>query len=115
MLRKAIKATNQVMSELRVIKHPQKTFIGRVARGFDFLGYWFSPRGLEVAVVTVERFMERVRRLYEQNVTASRIEQYARRWWIWIRSGVRRVELLPSRWKIEYTGGVENSQEKSVI
>ncbi|NEP13872.1 MAG: hypothetical protein F6K14_27470 [Symploca sp. SIO2C1] len=43
-LRKAIKATNQVMNELRVVKHPDKTVIGRVARGFDFLGYWFSQR-----------------------------------------------------------------------
>ncbi|NER52921.1 MAG: hypothetical protein F6J92_41055 [Symploca sp. SIO1A3] len=73
--------------------HPEKTFIGRVARGFYFLGYWFSTRGLEVAEVTVERFMERLRRLYEQNATASRIEEYARRWLSWIRSGVLRVEL----------------------
>ena len=32
--------------------------------------YLFSPRGLEVAVVTVERFIERVSRLDEQNATA---------------------------------------------
>ena len=29
----------------------------------------------------------------EQNATASRIEEYARRWFIWVRSGVPRVEL----------------------
>jgi len=46
-----------------------------------------------VAVVTVELFTERVRRLYEQNATASRIEEYARRRLIWVRSGVQRVEL----------------------
>jgi hypothetical protein len=46
-----------------------------------------------VARVTVERFLERVSRLYEQNATASRIEEYARRWFIWVRSGVPRVEL----------------------
>ncbi|NEP79500.1 MAG: reverse transcriptase [Okeania sp. SIO3B3] len=92
-LRRAIKATNQVMADLKVEKHPDKTFIRRVAKGFGFLGYLFSPRGLAVAVVTVERFFERVRRLYEQNATASRIEEYARRWLIWVRSGVERVEL----------------------
>ena len=47
-----------------------------------------------MARVTVERFLERVYRLYEQNATASRIEEYARRWLIWVRSGVQRVELL---------------------
>ncbi|NEP62463.1 MAG: hypothetical protein F6K31_36965 [Symploca sp. SIO2G7] len=81
------------MAALKVEKHPDKTCIGRIAKGFDFLGYRFSPQGLAVAVVTVERFFERVRRLYEQNATASRIEEYARRWLIWVRSGVSRVEL----------------------
>ena len=66
-LRKAVKATNQVLSALKVEKHPDKTFVGRSAKGFDFQGYFFSPRGLEVAVVTVERFVAKVLRLYEQN------------------------------------------------
>ncbi|MDJ0517023.1 MAG: reverse transcriptase/maturase family protein [Trichodesmium sp. MO_231.B1] len=92
-LRRAIEATNQVMADLKVEKHPDKTFIGRVGRGFVFLGYRFAPGGLAVARVTVERFFERVSRLYEQNATASRIEEYARRWLIWVRSGVQRVEL----------------------
>ena len=37
-LRRAIRAVNEVMAALRVVQHPDKTFIGRVARGFDFLG-----------------------------------------------------------------------------
>ncbi len=28
--------------------HPDKTFIGRVEKGFDFLGYHFGPDGLSV-------------------------------------------------------------------
>lgn len=75
-LRKAIKATNQVMGELRVIKHPDKTFIGRVAKGFDFLGYWFTPVGLGIARKTVERMVENMRRLYEQGASEERIEAY---------------------------------------
>ena len=43
--------------------------------------------------MTVERFFEQVSRLYQQNATASRIEEYARRWLIWVRSGVQRVKL----------------------
>lgn len=77
-----------MLVQLKVEKHPDKTFIGRVTRGLYFLGYRFSPDGLGVAPVTVERFAERVSRLYEQGATASRIWEYARRWMRWVRSGV---------------------------
>jgi hypothetical protein len=50
------------MDDLKVKKHPDKTFIGRLERGFDFLGYHFAPTGLGVARITVERFIERVSR-----------------------------------------------------
>ena len=87
-LRRAIKAVNQVMAELRVEKHPDKTFIGRISRGFDFLGYWFSPDGLSIALKTVERMLDKVSRLYEQGADEFRIETYLQHWWQWVRSGV---------------------------
>ena len=61
-LRRVIKATHRVMANLKVDLHPDKTFIGRVGWGFDFLGYRFAPGGLAVARVTVELFFERVSR-----------------------------------------------------
>lgn len=54
-LRAAIRNVNQVMAELRVRQHPDKTTIGRITRGFDFLGYCFSVTGLRVARQTVAR------------------------------------------------------------
>ncbi len=75
-LRKAIKAVNEVMAGLRVEKHPDKTFIGRIARGFDFLGYWFSSSGLGVAKKTVERMLVKVSRLFEQGADELRIETH---------------------------------------
>jgi RNA-directed DNA polymerase len=42
-LRKAVKVVNQVLVSLRVQKHPDKTFIGRIAKGFDWLGYHIRP------------------------------------------------------------------------
>ena len=87
-LRKAIKATNQVMSELQVVKHPDKTFIGRVAKGFDFLGYWFSPAGLGIARKTVERMVENMLRFYEQGAPDERIEAYFLRWCRWVTGGI---------------------------
>jgi hypothetical protein len=43
---------------LSLEKHPDKTFFGRIERGFDFLGYHFSPTGLKVAAKTIANFIE---------------------------------------------------------
>lgn len=40
-------------------KHPDKTFIGRIEKAFDFLGYHFGPEGLTVAKATLSKFAER--------------------------------------------------------
>ncbi len=101
-LRKAIKAVNEVLAELRVEKHPDKTFIGRIARGFDFLGYWFSPLGLGVAKKTVDRMLDKVALLYEQGADEKRIESYLKRWWQWVRSGVDGVLTRCERARTNY-------------
>jgi hypothetical protein len=44
-LRAAILAVNEVMANLVVTQHPNKTIVGRIARGFDFLGYRFTADG----------------------------------------------------------------------
>lgn len=44
-----MKVVDQVLGSLELEKHPDKTFIGRIERGFDFLGYHFSPDGLTAA------------------------------------------------------------------
>ncbi len=61
-----VKAVNAVLRLLRLEKHPDKTFIGKIERGFDFLGYHFSRDGPRVAKATIQRFVERATRLYEQ-------------------------------------------------
>ena len=42
-LRKVVRITNRVLNRLRVDKHPDKTFVGRVVSGFEFLGYHLRP------------------------------------------------------------------------
>ncbi len=59
-LRKAVKAVNQALGSLNLEKHPDKTFIGRIERGFDFLGYHFRPDRLSMAAKTIENFVARV-------------------------------------------------------
>jgi hypothetical protein len=92
-LRRAIVVVNQTLRELRVEQHPGKTFIGRIERGFTFLGYWITEKGVSgVAPSTWEAFQERVVRLYEQDAPPEeirqRIGQYVRRWRRWVVSGV---------------------------
>jgi len=67
---------------------PLLTIGGRIAKGFDFLGYSFEPKGLSVAPKTLANFLERITRLYEQGATVRRIGQYVRNWWRWVRAGV---------------------------
>jgi len=88
-LRGAIRIVNQKLATLEVAQHPDKTFIGRISRGFDFLGYRFQSRGLIGASrQTVERFVERATQLYERGADAERIGDYARNWVRWVQSGL---------------------------
>ena len=73
-------------------KHPDKTFIRRIEKGFDFLGYQFSRAGLSIARDTVERFVERATRLYEREQHGSDgtplLGMYVRRWVRWALCGL---------------------------
>ncbi len=62
-LRRAVRIVNETLEELRVEQHRDKTFIGRIERGFTFLGYWITKEGVtSVAPSAWERFQERVAR-----------------------------------------------------
>ena len=78
----------QTLNELKAEKHPDKTFIGRIAKGFDFLGYSFEPKGLSIAPKTLANFLDRITQLYEQGADVRRIGQYVRNWWRWVRAGM---------------------------
>jgi len=88
-LKKAIRVLNQTFNRLKLEKHPDKTVMGRIENGFDFLGYHFSPKGLGVARKTIENFLSRATRLYEQEPEepcgSSRLGLYVLRWERWIR------------------------------
>ena len=87
-LRAAVRCVNQTMAELKLEQHPDKTFVGRISRGFDFLGYRFSPEGIVgVAYASIQSCVQRIDRLYEQGADAIRIGKYIDRWWMWVRSG----------------------------
>ena len=91
-LRAAVKVVNQVLASLHLAKHPDKTFIGRIEKGFDWLGYHISPAGLRLAATTLHTFATRLTRLYEQEAgrpnRAARLGQYVRRWVGWATGSV---------------------------
>ena len=90
-LRAAVKLVNQVLASLHLDKHPDTTFIGRIEKGFDWLGYHLSPSGLRLAATTLHHFVTRLTRLYEQEAgrpdRAPRLGQYVRRWRGWAVGG----------------------------
>ncbi len=86
-LKKAIRVLNETFNELKLDKHPDKTSMGRIEKGFDFLGYHFSPQGLSLAQKTIDNFFEKALRLYEQEPPHRRMKQlgeYTHRWAGWV-------------------------------
>ena len=100
--RRAVKQLNTSFNQFKLEKHPDKTFIGKLEKGFDFLGYHFSPEGLSVAVVTWEKFAARWRRLYEQKKTHPErdalLGDYVMRWQRWTRAGLEGNEIKQGLW-----------------
>ena len=87
-LRRAVRLVNQVLAALGLAKHPAKTFIGRIAKGFGFVGYQYGPDGLRVAGPTAARVAARVTRLSEYGADTVRIGAYVRHWGRWVMAGV---------------------------
>ena len=81
-----------VLASLRLEKHPDKTTIGRIGRGFDFLGFHFGPDGLQVARQTLANFMKKASWLYEQERNGAgapeALGMYVRRWLGWARAAL---------------------------
>ncbi|QBJ09341.1 hypothetical protein EYS10_12660 [Rahnella aquatilis] len=96
-LRKHTKRLMQWFSEYDFEAHPDKTQIGRTAKGFDWMGAWLTDEGVtDIAPRAKANHREKVRRLYErlarlpawlrhrrrQQVHA-RVLAYRKRWNIW--------------------------------
>jgi hypothetical protein len=44
-LRETVRTVNQVLAVPNIVKHPGRTFIGKLSRDFDFLRYHFCRDG----------------------------------------------------------------------
>lgn len=95
-LRDTVRIVNETLNSLRVEKHPDKTFVGRVERGFDFLGYYLKPGMLHISLSTLKHFAQRITRLYEQGADSGSIGKYVRHWVKWVREGLPPSERPPA-------------------
>ena len=85
-LRAAIRTLRVAMQSLNLRVHQQKRFIGRIDKGFDFLGYQIHPsRRLRPSAESLRRLAVRAGRLYEQGDDSRRLWRYVTRWtrWLW--------------------------------
>ena len=80
------------IASVALTEHSDKAFIGRIDKGFDFLGYHFSRAGLSIAIKTVERFVKHATQLYEHEQHGSTgtplFGRYVRRWESWALGGL---------------------------
>ena len=80
-LRRVVKKMHRIMAQLHFNLAPDKTFIGRISKGFDFLGYRFNAQGIiGIALTAINKFLNNMAALYEQGASAARIQLYAKRW-----------------------------------
>lgn len=89
-LRGQVKALNGYLQAYGFIQHPDKTYIGRLDKGFDWMGAWLGVEGVEaIAPRALANHREKVRRLYERlrmwprARAHARVSQYRSRWKIW--------------------------------
>ena len=73
-------------------KQPEKTLVGGVDKGFDFLGCHLRPGRIEVPARTTRRFVEHALRLYKRELdlsdSAALLGEYVRRWQRWAAAGL---------------------------
>lgn len=80
-------------------RHPEKTQTGRINRGFDWLGLWFSSEGVDIAPRATNNYRERRLRLFEQarrrgltrQATLARVQAYEEKWEQWAAGLMRRA------------------------
>lgn len=90
-LRRCVKRLHAFFNLSGFETHPDKTQLGRVEHGFDWLGVWFTPTGTTIAPRALVNHQTRRLRLYEQarqrglskTATEALVQAYETRWNKW--------------------------------
>ena len=102
-LRRSLKILYSVLSDLKLKVHTEeKRFIGKIEKGFSFLGYWFKLYcKLRPSKESLKRLVSNSIRLYEQKATRKQLLEYLERWLIHFRGGLRGITQTKSITKLE--------------
>jgi hypothetical protein len=80
--------------------HPDKTYFGKVAKGFDWLGFHCCPTGITVSEAALSRRDKKLARLYEQKASKKHIALYLALWLGWAMTGcVRSAKYCNVYWQ----------------
>ncbi len=102
-MRRLIKKTYTIIGSLKLKLAEDKTFIGRIDKGFSFVGYRFYGDEISISNSSIENFGGQFKkRLYEPGCREkrlnphTRISLYVRRWMSWAYGGL-------GQWKEQFT------------
>jgi hypothetical protein len=108
-LRKLIKLTHKILTELKLKMHPDKTFIGAIKKGFDFLGVHFGDKP-SISKPSLENHRSRLARRYAQNLSSAQIGCYIERWTSWCRGLLQRCTYIVEAYEPEITRRVHHDR-----
>lgn len=78
-LRKVVKITHEIVNGLHLQLHPSKTYIGKIAHGFNFLGYYMDDQKILPSKESIRRFQERGTALYEPSQGNRNVSRHSKR------------------------------------
>ncbi len=81
-LRRIIKLTHKILNLIKLKMHPDKTFIGCIKKGFDFLGVRFGDTP-EISKTSLENHQTKIAQRYAQGASAACIGDLKARWSSW--------------------------------
>jgi len=109
-LKRAVATMNHWFEAAGLEQHPDKTFIGRICRGFYWLGYQFDNAGIcGASQRTIQHATQKLRRLYEQAERSSgrtnaqgesTVSEYVRRWQKWFGAGLNMTTTQANPWVV---------------
>ena len=106
-LKKAIAAMHRILKGLHCRVHPNKRYIGKTTRRFDFLGYSFQAHcKLKAGGVSINRFHNRLRRLYERGADHHQLLQTIEKWHQYHAGGLKRI--------LSIQGGLKRHRKRSI-
>lgn len=110
-LRKMIKLTYKILEKLKLKMHPDKTFLGCIKKGFDFLGVHFGgvPK---ISKTSLENHRVKLARRYAQGASAACIRDYITWWTSWC-AGV--LKCCSGQFGVIHAMGLETSRQLGLM